>query len=383
LHGAVPKVIPQVRIGFDAKRLFNNFTGLGNYSRFIADGLAERYPENEYWLYSPKVKRHPETEHFWGTPFSIRQPQKPWHKTFPSVWRSVSLGSVAGDDGVQVLHGLSNELPITKPSSLRTVLTVHDLIFKRFPSYYSGVDRAIYAAKLRTSLNRADRIVAVSQQTASDLREFEKIGDDRLVVIGQGCHSVFRRSYTDFEVESIKSKYDLPDRFVLCVGTMEPRKNAALLIKALSIMREKVFVVIAGKATTYAGELKQEVQKRNLESFVRFIYHIPFADLPLLYRAATLFVYPSVFEGFGIPIVEAIASGLPVIASKTSSLTEAGGPDCLYVDPSNPEALAVMIAEVLGDEELRRTMVSKSAGFILRFEPRVIAEQLMNLYRAL
>jgi glycosyltransferase involved in cell wall biosynthesis len=372
-----------VRIGYDAKRLFNNFTGLGNYSRFVVEGVTRRFPENEYWLYTPKAKPHPETAPFLKAPFVIRQPRSVLQRSLSSYWRSVSLGGVAAGDGIQVLHGLSNELPVTKPKSLRMVLTVHDLIFKRFPAYYQAVDRTIYSLKLRASIGKADKIVAVSQQTANDLKEFEKVSDDRIVVIQQGCQAVFHGGYPEADIDRLKSKYELPDQFILCVGTMEPRKNAALLIQALSIMREKVFVIIAGKATPYARELQNMVRMMGLVSEVRFIYHIPYTDLPRLYQAASLFVYPSFFEGFGIPIVEAIASGVPVIASDSSSLTEAGGPHCMYTDPEDAEELATMISQVLTDDQLRQTMISKSRDYIRRFEPAVIADQLMDLYRGL
>jgi glycosyltransferase involved in cell wall biosynthesis len=372
-----------VRIGYDAKRLFNNFTGLGNYCRFILRGLVDHYPQNEYWLYSPRLRDHQETELFRSTPYVVRRPDTAFQRALPSVWRSVSLASVAHRDGVQIFHGLSNELPATKPDGLKTVVTVHDLIFMRFPSYYSSVDRLIYGTKLRKSLNSADKIIAISHQTANDLREFENIDDDRLVVVHQGCQEAFKKPYPEVDLEQVKTKYGLPDRFILCVGTLEPRKNAALLIRALSIMKDKVFVVIAGKPTSHASNLRDMVRELKLEPWVRFIYHTPYSDLPLLYRAASLFVYPSVFEGFGIPIVEAIASGVPVITSNGSSLSEAGGPNCMYVNPTNPEELAVAIGQVLGDEQLRNTMISRSAEYIQRFEPAAIAGQMMRIYQEL
>jgi len=370
-----------VKVAFDAKRLFNNFTGLGNYSRFIVDALAECYPENEYWLYTPKVRSNQETLRYNSSPFNVRKPESSIEKAFPSLWRSFSIGNVAHREGVAILHGLSNELPVAKPTGLKTVLTVHDLIFRRFPSYYRAADVAIYSWKLRQSLRRADRVIAVSQQTADDLREFEKVDEDKLVVVHQGCNKVFRQHYSDEVIDQIKARYGLPDIFALCVGTVEKRKNAALLIRALSLMREKVTVVIVGKPTVYAAELRDLVRELRLESFVHFIYQVPYADLPLLYQAASVFVYPSLFEGFGIPIVEAIVSKVPVIASDSSCLSEAGGPDCIYVDPSNPEELAVALNQVLEDEVLRNTMVSKSVEYVSRFEPGVIAGEVMNVYR--
>ena len=372
-----------MRIAFDAKRLFNNFTGLGNYSRFVVDALAESFPENEYWLYSPRTRAHPETSRFLKPPFRIRKPQGTMARALPSIWRSFSLGTVAQRDGAGILHGLSNELPVTKPAQLKTVLTVHDLIFKRFPSYYNAADVAIYGWKLRQSLRSADRVVAISHQTAADLREFEDVDNDKVVVVHQGCNEAFKKHYDGEAIDQIRGKYGLPDTFILCLGTLERRKNAALLIKALELMSAKVPVVIAGKPTAHATELRDLVRKKGLESLVRFIYHVPYADLPLLYRAAAIFVYPSVFEGFGIPIVEAIASKVPVITSNGSCFSEAGGPNCIYVNPANPEELAGAISRVMGDKELRETMVSKSLEYIRRFEPGVIAGQIMKVYKEL
>lgn len=373
-----------MRIAYDAKRLFNNFTGLGNYSRFVVDALAESYPENEYWLYSPVIRKHPETSRYASSKqFTLRTPGSTLGKAFPSIWRSFSLGSVAHRDGAAILHGLSNELPVSKPAHLKTVVTVHDLIFRRFPAYYSAIDVRIYSWKLRQSLRSADRVIAISHQTAADLREFEHVQEDKLVVIQQGCHRAFKQEYSEDQVDQVRSKYALPDNFVLCVGTLEKRKNAVLLIKALSLMTDKVPVVIAGKPTAYATDLRDMVREKGLEAWVRFIYHVPFADLPLLYRASRLFVYPSVFEGFGIPIVEAIASKVPVITSNGSCFSEAGGPNCIYVNPANPEELAVAISQVMGDDELRKTMISRSSEYILRFEPKEIAAQMMKLYREL
>jgi glycosyltransferase involved in cell wall biosynthesis len=370
-----------VRLAFDAKRLFNNFTGLGNYSRFVVDALAESFPENEYWLYTPRARAHPETSRYASAPFQVRKPEGMMAGAFTSIWRSYSLGSIACREGATILHGLSNELPVTKPSRLKTVLTVHDLIFRRYPSYYSAVDVAIYSWKLKQSLRKADRVIAVSEQTAADLKEFEKVSDDKLVVVNQGCASIFKQSYSKEAIQEVRARYDLPETFVLCVGTIEKRKNAALLIRAVSLMKEKVAVVIAGKPTTHADELLELVRQQGLEKHVRFIFQVPYADLPLLYRSATVFVYPSMFEGFGIPIVEAIVSKVPVITSTGSCFSEAGGPDCIYVNPSKPEELAVAITRVMDDATLRAAMVSKSLEYVRRFEPGVVASQIMNVYK--
>jgi glycosyltransferase involved in cell wall biosynthesis len=361
-----------VRIGFDAKRVFNNFTGLGNYSRFVIDGLTEFYPENEYFLYTPKITQHPEIAKYRS--LSIRQPEK---NRIGSLWRTFSIVDDIGKDKLDVYHGLSNELPMRKAPGVKMVLTVHDLIFLRFPEYYGIVDVNIYKWKLKNACANADVIVAVSQQTASDLREFLHVDESKLRVVYQGCHPSF---YKKVSTEDARKKYDLPGEYLLYVGTLEKRKNAAVILKALSRLKNNLPVVLVGKPTKYIAELEGIIKEHGLRKRVKFIHGAAFADLPAIYQGASLFIYPSVFEGFGIPIVEAIASEVPVITSNGSCFSEAGGPDCIYVNPSNPEELADAITMVLDNPGLRTTMVDGSKTYIRKFAPAVIAGELMKVY---
>lgn len=373
-----------MRIGFEAKRLFNNFTGLGNYSRFLVGALASRYPEHEYWLYTPKVGDHRDAEPFLNkNRFTVREPNAGLQRSLSFYWRSVSLGRVAKEDGVTILHGLSNELPAIKPSALKEVVTIHDVIFKRFPGYYNSLDVKIYDWKVRRSLRNADRVVAVSHQTANDLKEFFGLEDEKLLVIYQGCHHAFQLAHPPEAVAAIRKKYRLPSTFILCVGTLEERKNAGLIIKAVSMMKESVPLVLAGRPTKYVEELRRLITENKVSDRVTFLHDIPFVDLPLLYKAASVFVYPSVFEGFGIPIVEAIASGVPVVTSNGSCFSEAGGPATVYVNPANPLELAEAITTILSSSELRKSMVQRSSEYIARFEPGVIAGQMMKVYESL
>ncbi len=367
-----------MRIGFDAKRLFNNFTGLGNYSRFVVDALATTYPREEYFLYTPRIRQHHETNKYLDIGrYTVRQPEgKPG-----AWWRTVSIADDIRNDQLNVFHGLSNELPLKKPAGLRTILTVHDLIFLRFPEYYGAINVAIYKWKLRHSCRSADCVVAVSQQTATDLHEFLNVDPAKVTVIHQGCHPSFYRQVSPEVISQVRAKYELPAEFLLYVGTLEKRKNAGLIIKALARLNNKIPLVLAGRSTRYVTELEDLVKKYSLEARVKFVHDASFDDLPAFYQAASLFIYPSMFEGFGIPIVEAIASGVPVITSNGSCFSEAGGPDCIYVNPSNPEELADSITMVLDNTDLRSTMVDASRRYIEKFNPRLIAGELMKVYR--
>ena len=361
-----------MRIGFDAKRVFNNFTGLGNYSRFVVDGLTQFYSNNEYFLYTPKVGQHPEVQKYLG--LTVRQPGK---NKIGSLWRTFSIAEDIKKDKIDVYHGLSNELPMRRMPGVKTVLTVHDLIFMRFPEYYGIIDVNIYKWKLKNACAIADVIVAVSQQTANDLKNFFHVDEKKIRVVYQGCHSSF---YKKAATEAVRKKYELPNEFLLYVGTLEKRKNAGLILKALSRLKHNIPVVLVGKPTKYIADLEGIIKQYDLRDRVKFIHTAAFADLPAIYQAASLFIYPSVFEGFGIPIVEAIASGVPVITSNGSCFSEAGGPDCIYVNPSNPEELADAVTMVLENPGLRTTMVDGSKAYINKFAPAVIASELMKVY---
>lgn len=374
-----------MRIGFDAKRFFSNFTGLGNYSRFVVSALSETFPEHEYTLYAPNVRNHPEINNLIQHPsIKLKEPARLTASLkLGSFWRSYNLGNIAAQDGIQVFHGLSNELPITQPKQLRTVVSVHDLIFKRFPEFYKPIDIRIYNWKMSKACQSADKIVAISQQTANDLIEFFQVDPSRIEVVYQGCHPNFKKQITPEQLNGVKLRYKLPSEFILSVGTIESRKNVLLLFQALKSLKHDLPVVVVGRSTAYVKTLTEFIAANGLEKRVHFIHQAAFTDLPAIYRLAKVFVYPSLFEGFGIPIVEAITCGVPVITSQGSCFSEAGGPDCLYVDSKNPLQLANALESVLSDGSKAKQMVANSKTYIERFEPKQIATDLMRIYQGL
>jgi len=372
-----------MRIGFDAKRLFNNFTGLGNYSRFVVDAVANQFPEHEYLLYTPRLRDHPETNSYTKNKFVIREPESVFAKKFSAVWRSYALGNVAAQDGVSIFHGLSNELPVTKPASLKTVVTVHDLIFKRFPEYYNALDVQIYTWKLKKACASADVVIAISKQTAADLQTFMHVPESKIKVIYQGCHPNFNTIVSEEKKQEVRSKYNLPQIYILYVGTLEQRKNALTLLKAIKQSKNSPPVVLVGKATDYTRQLYDYIKTNQLEQKVSIHHQVAFGDLPAIYQMAHVFVYPSLFEGFGIPIVEAIVSGVPVITSTGSCFDEAGGDGVRYVNPLQTDELISQIELVSSDTELRNKMISTSKEYITQFEPTVIAKNIMQVYQSL
>ena len=374
----------RMRIGFDAKRVFTNFTGLGNYSRFVVGALSKHYPQNEYSLYSPKDPQHPEAKELIARPnVKVEMPSSTIRSLrLGSFWRSVSLGRVAGKDGVQLLHGLSNELPFGKAKGLKKIVTIHDLLFIRYPQLYNLIDVGIYKQKFRWACKEADRVIAVSKQTAQDLVDFLKVPEEKIDVVYQGCHESFRQEYESYVLDRVSTKYKLPLDFILNVGTIERRKNALLIVKALAALKNKVTIplVIVGKPTDYKNEIVEYAKKHDIMDRVIFRHDISFEDLPKVYQLSKMFVYPSLFEGFGIPILEALCSKVPVISSKGSCFSEAGGPNSIYVNPTNAEELAEAILRVINNPTMNTKMLIDGVAHSMKFEEQQIAEDLMAVY---
>lgn len=374
-----------MRIGFDGKRAVQNNTGLGNYSRYVIEALQEYYPEDEYVLYAPKERKNPRLDAILEKNNTrLRFPSTDLWRRFASLWRIWGVVADAVSDRISVFHGLSNELPlnITKQHAIRSVVTVHDLIFRRLPSCYPLIDRLIYDYKFKRACKNADMIIAVSECTKRDIVRDYGITPDKIEVIYQGCDSAFSKISSDEKKDEVRNRYALPKHFVLSVGSIEERKNALLAVKALKLIPEEIHLVLVGKATPYAGTVCSYAKANGLESRVHLLHNIPFQDLPAVYQCADVFVYPSRYEGFGIPILEALNSRLPVIAATGSCLEEAGGPDSIYVNPDDAKDLACAINKAM-EPGKRKDMIEKGVLWAARFSKERLAHRTMECYNEL
>ncbi|MFC4212603.1 glycosyltransferase family 4 protein [Pedobacter lithocola] len=369
-----------MKIGFDGKRAANNLTGLGNYSRSLIDALAKDFPENEYLVYSPKVKFAKQIDSFFSNEkITLKLPQ---NGSF--LWRSLNILKDLVKDEVQLFHGLSYEIPFAiQHTRIKTVVTIHDLIFLRYPQYYKYIDRKIYDWKSKSACNRADKIIAISEKTKADIIEFYGVGADKIDVIYQSCDDGFKKPFDTATLSRIKAKYKLPDKFILNVGTIEERKNVKLIIQALKDVAEDYILVVIGKKTSYFKIVENEIEKLQLQKRIIFLENIPFADLPGIYQMASLFVYPSFYEGFGIPIIEALYSGIPTIAATGSCLEEAGGPNGIYINPNNKDELAIAINRVLSSTNLQNEMKTKGLEFVQKFNSPLLTQQLISCYKSI
>ena len=373
-----------MKIGYDAKRAFHNFTGLGNYSRTLIETLTTHFPENEYHLFTPKLNDIPRVTKVTTPPsVSVHLPSG-FSKKIPALWRSHSIKNDIKKSGIQIFHGLSHELPLSL-KSVRTVVTMHDLIHERYPEFYPFIDRKIYSLKFKKACQQADTVVAISEQTKRDIIDFYNIESSKIQVIYQSCDPIFYKNAVYTEGGILRKKYNLPPNFILYVGTVNERKNLLGLIQALKAIenQQDINLVAIGDGGAYFQKVKKYVVENGLQKRVYFIPKIDFTDLPTIYKLARVFVLPSFFEGFGIPIIEALWSGTPVISSIDSCFSEAGGADSIYVNPHELEALAAAIDRVWHDENLRREMILRGSNFVKKFDAEIIGQQWMELYQSL
>ena len=370
-----------MNIGFDAKRIVRNGSGLGNYGRTLVNDLAEIVDDDtRLLLYAPDEGRE-ELRSQVQPSDNLRfvYPQKVLVK---SLWRSRGIIKDLQRDHIDIFHGLSGELPIgIHAAGIKSVVTIHDLIFMRHPEYYHWWDVKIYTAKFHKSVKEADRIIAISECTKRDIVELGGVNPDKIEVIYQSCDTHFHHPANEDKKQEVNARYLLPARYIINVGTIEERKNILLAVKALHRLPEDLSLVIVGRNTPYAEQVKRYAESNGLKGRVLFLHRVPNADLPAIYQMAEACVYPSRYEGFGIPIIEAIQSGLPVVACSGSCLEEAGGPDSLYVQPDDEEGMANAILQVLKGAEGREERISRSQAYIRRFEGTDVASQVLQVYK--
>lgn len=364
-----------MKIAFDAKRAYANQRGLGNYSRDTIRLITSYAPENDYLLCGKPSAL------YWLEGATVLSPNGLW-KGMPSLWRSAGCVSELLCNHVDVYHGLSGEIPFgIHRTPIKTIVTMHDAIFVRYPHLYSPTYRWLFTQKVQYACNHADLIIAISEQTKRDMITFFHADERKIRVVYQGCHRQFREPVSDGAVLSIRSKYRLPEQYLLYVGALEPRKNLLRLVQAMALNHIDIPLVMMGAHSAYAEQVASLAHDSNVP--VRFLHNIPFEDFPAIYRGAEVFVYPSVFEGFGIPIVEAMCVGVPVVTSLGSCFEETAGEAALYADPNNCQEIADRLSCVLSDPALRTRMVQAGHLQAEKFTDRQVAHNLLAVYAEL
>ena len=368
-----------LKVAFDAKRAFLNTSGLGNYARTIIKNLNDSHAELKLYLFTPSVKKIDFLKEDSNVEFI--KPETYFEKKFKNIWRSLFITHYLIKKEIDVYHGLSNELPLNiKKFKGKKIVTIHDLIFLRYPELYPYLDRIIYRVKFYSACKNANTIIAISEETKKDIMSFFKIPESKIKVVYQGCDDSFYKNYSDTEIEQVKKIHKLPLSYLLYVGTIEKRKNLLTIIKSLQLVNE-IPLIVVGKKTSYFKEVQQFILKNNLSNRVIFLENVSNDQLPIIYQKASIFIYPSIFEGFGIPIIEALISKTPVITNQNGCFPEAGGPNSIYIDPLNETLLAEKINELLQSENLRKEIAENGFAFAEKFHKNKLSEQLLDLYK--
>ncbi|MFQ5611544.1 MAG: glycosyltransferase family 4 protein [Anaerolineae bacterium] len=366
-----------VRYVLDLRSATDHFPGIGRYAVNLARALIPRLDEAEQLL----LLRDPGATSRWNvealageaspvidvprSPFSLRQQ---W--LLPRLLRHLEAA---------VYHSPYHLMPY-RPG-VPSLVTVHDLIPLRYPHYFTPLRRLVSALAVRLASRAARRLIVDSQATADDLQHFLGLPPERIAVIPLAADPTFRPA-GPAAVGALRDRLDLPQQYVLYLGSNKPHKNLARLVEAWQLVQPQPLpLLIAGVWDPRYPQARQRAEALDLGQAVRFLGPVPEDDLPALYSGATLFVFPSEYEGFGLPVLEAMACGAPVVCARTSSLPEVAGQAALFFDPADPQALAGTIRRALADPALRADLAGRGRRQAETFSWARTARQTLQIYR--
>jgi glycosyltransferase involved in cell wall biosynthesis len=383
-----------VRIGIDYTAALRQGGGIGRHIRSLVQALARLDRQNEYILFAagrhgpgqtPEVSETSGVSKFLAAHPNFRLKSVPLSdRFFNIIWQRLRLPlAVETFTGpLDIFHAPDFVLPPLRRA--RGILTVHDLSFMRVPQYAEPALCAYLSRAVPRSVSRADHVLAVSQSTRRDLLELLAAAPDKITVVPNGVGEDFRRVTDREQLAGVQQRYGLPPRFILGLSTLEPRKNFAGLIRAFARLGAGGYggdLVIAGGRGWLYEPIFAEVERQKLSGRVHFPGFVVNADLPALYTLADLFAFPSFYEGFGLPVLEALACGTPVICADNSSLPEVAGEAALMVGAEETEALAAGMRRLLADEELRQQLAQRGLAQARKFTWQEAARNLLAVYQ--
>lgn len=362
-----------MKIGLDAKRAFLNNTGLGNYSRSIILSLLEHYPQHQYYLFTTEIQKN-EFYHQVSSHPNVNI-IKPSFRFFGFWWRNFGIPQIVNKLELDVYHGLSNELPYNiKKSKAVKIVTIHDLIPFKEDAFRNPFEDFLYKTKMSRACKSANTVVAISKATREDIIHYFGVEKNKIKVIYQPLVFHPGTGKTD-----IVEKYRLPDHFILQVGTVEYRKNIQIIIRAMIKLKDpNLHFVIVGEKKRFWKSLSVYGAHNGLEKHLHFIGPVDHDELVSFYDRCLAVMYPSMYEGFGLPIVEAIHYGKPVLTTQGSCFEEAGGPGAFYCDTSNVDAVAESIGQILKIPHAATLEAGKQ--HISQFNTKNAADAFMEVY---
>jgi glycosyltransferase involved in cell wall biosynthesis len=372
----------QMRIGFDIRPFLREETGVGVYFRNLLFSLAKIDKSNEYFLFSSSLKDkfNPKKippfrkKHFREFSYPVKIVNFFWQRF---GWPPLDFFF---KNRLDLTH---SPTPLPLPTQGKKIVTVYDIFFLEFPELADNQARRNFAQRMRRTMQKADGIVTISRFTAQQLRERFEVEGKRIKVVYPGIDRPYWENVEQKKLEQTKADYNLPSDFLLFVGASEQRKNLLNLLEALKIVHarnKKITLLLIGPKGQDHKNVKTKIQELELDSWVKMIGYLDDIELKNFYWLASAFVYPSLWEGFGIPLLEAMACGVPVVTSQTSALPEAGGEAAVYSDPRNPEDIAEKIILVLEDHSLREKLIAAGKKRIQSFGWESAASEVLRFY---
>ena len=365
-----------MKIGLDARTTQGSFTGDATYWRELIEGLSRLDQEDDIKLYLfPKLA---EPQFTLSRPLEKRYLQaRNWR-----TWSLFSFPRALKSDGIELAH-VQYSIPPSMPCPV--VTTIHDVSFKRYPEFFTFMDRTILDMAVKRAGKAAARILTVSEFQKSEIVELYGISPDKITATHLAAGEQFKPVDRDQARSQLKEEYGIDKNFVLSVGVIQPRKNLQRLLEGYAKLDKEIRsshkLVIVGKYGWKESGFPKKIEELGLVDDVVLPGHVPYEELPVFYSAAELFVYPSVYEGFGLPPLEAMACGTPVVTGNRSSLPEVVGNAGIMVDPYDPAEFTNAITKVLSDESLRTEMSRKGLAQAKNFSWTKMAEQVLQVYR--
>ncbi len=375
---------PQMRIGFDIRPFLREETGVGVYFRNLLFSLAKVDKTNEYFLFSSSLKdrfdpkKIPplEKKHFREFSYPV--------KMINFFWQG--LGWPPLDFFFKKKLDLTHSpIPLPLPTKGKKIVTVYDIFFLDFPELADKEARRSFAQRMKSAMERADGIVTISRFTARQIMERFGTERERIKIVYPGIDRSFWENVEQKRLEQTKAAYDLPSDFLLFVGASEQRKNLLNLLEALTIIHaryRKIALLLIGPKGRDFKNVRAKIQELELSSWVMMVGYTNDKELKNFYWLSSAFIYPSLWEGFGIPLLEAMACGIPVVTSQTSALPETGGEAVVYCDPKDPEDIAEKAIRVLEDNSLREKLISAGKRRIQSFGWENAAYEALRFYES-
>ncbi|MFW6131252.1 MAG: glycosyltransferase family 4 protein [Candidatus Aminicenantaceae bacterium] len=372
-----------MRIGYDLRPFLKEETGVGVYFKNLLFHLAEIDKENEYFLFTSSFK-----DRFIRSqipPFEKKQ-----FKDFMIPVKAVNyfwyrLNWPPLDYLFKTKLDISHSpTPLILPTKGKKIVTICDLFFMDFPKLTDKDSRSRFAQKIDSSLEKADGIITISNYTKKQILQRFELNESKVKVIYLGVEEKYGENISRNDVQKIKRRYSLPSNFLLFTGSLEPRKNVLKLVDALKLIHKEhhhVGLVLVGKKGRDYNKVKDKVKQENLDSWVKIIGYVSEKELKSLYKAASVFVFPSLCEGFGLPVLEALASGLPAVVSDNSAFPEIAEDCALYFNSQNAEEVAEKIIKIWKDKTLRKKLQELGKKRAEQFSWKRTADETLKYYK--